>query len=159
MSGKLISVRAIAAAAGIGLLGLAAAHAQTELDSPPINQTPAPGEMLTPTQPQLQELPSVADLADRLLPAVVEITIEPAAAVPMPRPPAPGDDQQGQPTPDDPSNPFKDFFDEFLKKGPGGQTQQTHDLHGLRLRHRPLGRHRHQQPRGRRCGVDRSPFP
>ena len=34
------------------------------------------GENLTPTQPQLQELPSVADLADRLLPAVVEITIE-----------------------------------------------------------------------------------
>ena len=75
-SGKLNTIGTIAAAAGIGLLCLAPALAQTEQASPPVNQTPAPGENLTPTQPQLQELPSVADLADRLLPAVVEITIE-----------------------------------------------------------------------------------
>lgn len=125
MSGTLNSVRAIAAAAGLSILGVAAALAQTAAESPPINQTPKPGEVLTPTQPQLQELPSVADLADRLLPAVVEITIEAGGSSPEATPGAPGDEQQqGEPAPDDPSNPFKDFFDEFLKKGPGGQPQQ-----------------------------------
>ena len=124
MSGKVNSVRAIAAAAGISLLGLAAANAQTSADSPPINQTPAPGQTLTPTQPQLQELPSVADLADRLLPAVVEITIEAGGGSAEGTPPAPGDEQQSQPAPDDPSNPFKDFFDEFLKKGPAASRSR-----------------------------------
>jgi serine protease Do len=123
MSGKVKSVRAIAAAAGISLLGLAAAHAQTSADTPPVSQT------LTPTRLQLEELPSVADLADRLLPAVVEITIESGSGggetpgTPPGTPPG-GDDQQGQQSPDDQNNPFKDFFDEFLKRGPGGQPQQ-----------------------------------
>ena len=40
-------------------------------------------------------------------------------AAPDTTPPG-GDDQQSQPSPDDPSNPFKDFFDEFLKRGQGG---------------------------------------
>ena len=44
MIGKMNSVRAIAAAAGISLLGLAAAQAQTTAQSPALNQTPAPGE-------------------------------------------------------------------------------------------------------------------
>ena len=126
MSGKLNSVRAIAAAAGIGLLGLAPAHAQTAQDSPPVNQTPPAGENLTPTQPQLQELPSVADLADRLLPAVVEITIEAGGSnptIPGVSPETPGG-EQGQPSPDDPDNPFKDFFEDFLRRGPGGEPQQ-----------------------------------
>ena len=70
----------------------------------------------------MQELPSVADLADRLLPAVVEITIESARARRMRDARRPGRAgrramQQGQPSPDDPNNPFKDFFDEFLKRG------------------------------------------
>jgi serine protease Do len=112
---------------GVGVVGLAAASAQTTAESPPINQTPKPGEVLTPTQPQLQELPSVADLADRLLPAVVEITIESGSGgegeSTTPGTP-PGEDQQSQPSPDDPSNPFKDFFDEFLKRGPGGAQPQ-----------------------------------
>jgi serine protease Do len=123
MSGTLNTVRAIAAAAGVGLFCLAPAHAQTVQESPPINQEPAPGENLTPTQPQLQELPSVADLADRLLPAVVEITIEAGGSsptIPGMSPETPDD----QSTPDDPNNPFKDFFEDFLRRGPGGQPQQ-----------------------------------
>ena len=79
MSGKITAMRSLAFATGFSMLAAAAAAAQTATQtSPPINQTPAPGQTLTPTQPQLQELPSVADLADRLLPAVVEITIESA---------------------------------------------------------------------------------
>lgn len=128
MSGRLNGVRALAAAAGISLLGLAAASAQTTAESPRATQTPASGQTLSLTQTPLQELPSVADLADRLLPAVVEITIEAGAGGAEGSPPVPGtppgDDQQSQPSPDDPSNPFKDFFDEFLKRGPGGQPQQ-----------------------------------
>ena len=127
MRAKLISVRAMAAAAGLGLLAVSAVAAQTTAQSPQIQQTPAPGENLTPTQPQLQELPSVADLADRLLPAVVEITIEAGGSAPtetgQATPDAP-EGEQGQPSPDDPNNPFKDFFDEFLKRGPNGQAPQ-----------------------------------
>ncbi|WP_204508347.1 DegQ family serine endoprotease [Aestuariivirga litoralis] len=128
MSGKITTVRGLALAAGISMLA-AAAVAQTTAQSPAINQTPAPGENLTPTQPQLQELPSVADLADRLLPAVVEITIESGGG------PASSETQQDAPeatpelpsdpgNPDDPANPFKDFFDEFLKRGQGGERPQ-----------------------------------
>jgi len=127
MSGKFRTARGVALAAGLSMLALAAAQAQTTAQSPQINQTPAPGENLTPTQPQLQELPSVADLADRLLPAVVEITIESggegsADATPDTQetpdtPPGPGEM-------DDPNNPFKEFFDEFLKRGQGQQPPQ-----------------------------------
>ncbi len=129
INGKITGVRAIAAAAGLSLLGLAAAEAQTTAQSPQINQTPAPGENLTPTQPQLQELPSVADLADRLLPAVVEITIEAGAATPSETgqtvPGTPPGTEPGQPAPeDDPNNPFRDFFEDFLRRGPGAQPQQ-----------------------------------
>ena len=56
---------------------------------------------------QAQELPSVADLAERLLPAVVEISVESKA-------------EGGGPAiqmPDLPDNsPFKDFFDDFFKR-------------------------------------------
>jgi serine protease Do len=66
---------------------------------------------------QAQELPSVADLADRLLPSVVEITVEtkqsgPATNLQMPE------------LPD--NSPFKDFFDDFFKRqqqGQGGQPR------------------------------------
>lgn len=74
---------------------------------------------------QLQELPSVADLADRLLPAVVEITIEakvPESADTTPDPQSGG--EGGGPGADDPANPFKDFFDEFLKRNPGAEPRQ-----------------------------------
>ena len=89
---------------------------------------PGARQTLTPRKPQLQELPSVADLADRLLPAVVEITIESRGRAVRRNagrtPDAPGGDEQGQATPEDPNNPFKDFFDDFLKRRPGGQPQQ-----------------------------------
>jgi serine protease Do len=62
-------------------------------------------------QAQTTNLPSVADLADRVLPAVVEISVESKVA--------------GQATPDMPQlpedSPFKDFFDDFFKKRQGGQ--------------------------------------
>ena len=63
-------------------------------------------------QTPVVELPSVADLADKLLPAVVEITIETkGTATAMPQLPAP-------PGVED-NSPFKDFFDEFLKRQQG----------------------------------------
>ena len=63
---------------------------------------------------QIQNLPNVADLVEKLLPAVVEISVESkvndGASADMPK------------IPDD--SPFKDFFDQFLKKkqqeGQGG---------------------------------------
>ena len=51
-----------------------------------------------------QALPDIADLAEKLLPAVVEISVQ------SKNPDAP---QQSAPTD---QNPFKDFFDEFLKR-------------------------------------------
>jgi len=101
MSGWRIGVRKALLGAGLSVLALSAAG-------------PAP---LLPAMAQTVELPSVADLADRLLPAVVEITIETKSTA---APPLPG-------IPDLPDNsPFKDFFDEFLKRqqqGEGGQPR------------------------------------
>jgi serine protease Do len=58
---------------------------------------------------QMTTLPNVADLADKLLPAVVEISVESkvsgGSTVEMPQ------------LPDD--SPFKDFFDDFFKKRQG----------------------------------------
>jgi serine protease Do len=51
-----------------------------------------------------QLLPDVADLADKLLPSVVEISVQ-SKNPDAPQGASPGD-----------SNPFKDFFDEFLKR-------------------------------------------
>ncbi len=73
-------------------------------------------------QTQTQVLPNVADLADKLLPAVVEISVESKM---------PGGSQvapEAPPLPED--SPFKDFFDDFFKKkqgegsgeAPGGRT-------------------------------------
>ena len=122
MSAKTWTVRSLALAAGISMLA-AAAVTQVPAPSPALAQTAA-DETLTPAQPMLQELPSVADLADRLLPAVVEITIESsgegsAEAAPEAQPDTPP--SPGGENPDDPANPFKDFFDEFLKRGQGGE--------------------------------------
>ena len=108
MGGVFHKMRFAAAAVGLGLLALAPAAAQ---ESPELNQQ---GNSLTPTQPELQELPSVADLADRLLPAVVEITIESKSTAATPQVPnLPGDE----------NSPFKDFFDEFLKRQQGEDSQ------------------------------------
>lgn len=61
-----------------------------------------------------QALPNVADLVDKLLPAVVEISVESkvagVAAPDMPQ------------LPDD--SPFKDFFDDFFKKKQQGDDNQ-----------------------------------
>jgi len=71
-----------------------------------------------PALAQLEELPSVADLAERLLPSVVEISVQTKS-------------DTGGPTlqmPDLPDNsPFKDFFDEFLKKQRKGQSPEPQD--------------------------------
>ncbi|MDO8352920.1 MAG: DegQ family serine endoprotease, partial [Aestuariivirga sp.] len=67
---------------------------------------------------QLEQLPSVADLAERLLPSVVEISVQTKS-------------DTGSPAlqmPDLPDNsPFKDFFDEFLKKQRKGETPEQQD--------------------------------
>lgn len=72
----------------------------------------------------LQGLPNVADLAEKLLPAVVEISVESKAndgpTMDMPK------------IPDD--SPFKDFFDQFLKKkqqeGQGGNNKTPNNNGG-----------------------------
>lgn len=68
-----------------------------------------PGTVAPALAQQATTLPNVADLADKLLPAVVEISVESkvagGATVEMPQ------------LPDD--SPFKDFFDDFFKKRQG----------------------------------------
>jgi serine protease Do len=65
----------------------------------------------------VQVLPNVADLAEKLLPSVVEIAVTSKVNADSP-------DAQVPQIPDD--SPFKDFFDEFLKKkqqqGQGGDN-------------------------------------
>jgi serine protease Do len=77
----------------------------------------SPGRVSTPAAAaQTQILPDIADLAERLLPAVVEISVQ------SKNPDAP----QGAGPLD--SSPFKDFFDEFLKRkqqqGQGGDQNK-----------------------------------
>jgi serine protease Do len=63
---------------------------------------------------KIEDLPSVADLAARLLPAVVEITVKSQSA----------DSTTQTQLPDLPDNsPFKDFFDEFFKRHRQDQNQ------------------------------------
>jgi serine protease Do len=67
---------------------------------------------------EAQALPNVADLAEKLLPAVVEISVTSKVGA---------DSADGPPMPQIPDDsPFKDFFDEFLKKkqqqGQGGDN-------------------------------------
>ncbi|MDE2446815.1 MAG: serine protease, partial [Alphaproteobacteria bacterium] len=61
---------------------------------------------LVRAQVSAQSMPNVADLAEKLLPAVVEISIESKVAD--------GSSPDMPKIPDD--SPFKDFFDQFLKK-------------------------------------------
>ena len=80
--------------------------------------TAGPSLLVAPSA-HAQNLPNVADLADRLLPAVVEISVESKVAGPA--------------TPEMPQLPedlpFKDFFDDFLRKrqgeGGGDRTVQS----------------------------------
>lgn len=94
MTGRFGGLRSSMAAVALGLMPLGFAAA-------PLAPMPAAAQTL--------ELPSIADLSDRLLPSVVEITIESkaptAGATPAPQ------------IPDLPDNsPFKDFFDDFFKR-------------------------------------------
>ena len=76
----------------------------------------------TPAATQFQQLPSVAHIAAKLLPAVVEITIESKSPSPVD---TTEDTPENKSVPEDPNNPFRDFFDEFLKRGaPGNEPQQ-----------------------------------
>ena len=112
MSNRMIGVGALALAAGLSIVANGAALAQSTTDS----GTASAGQMV------IAELPSIADLADRLLPAVVEITIEAGGNASSET--APGLDQSEPPGNDgtgDEANPFKDFFDEFLKRAPGSE--------------------------------------
>ena len=78
--------------------------------------------LIMPAQAQVQQqLPSVADLAERLLPSVVEISVQTKADG--------GESGPATQLPDIPDNsPFKDFFDDFLKKHRSpdqGQSDRT----------------------------------
>ena len=66
----------------------------------------AAGPFVAQADAQVQNLPNVADLVDKLLPAVVEISVESKVAD--------GASADAPKIPDD--SPFKDFFDQFLKK-------------------------------------------
>ncbi|MFM8745715.1 MAG: DegQ family serine endoprotease [Aestuariivirga sp.] len=79
------------------------------------------GAAQTTPQTPVQELPSVADIADRLLPAVVEITIEGKAPAPVDTTEETPENNDGGSPLDDPNNPFRDFFDEFMKRAPGSE--------------------------------------
>ena len=76
--------------------------------------TTSPFVLQADAEVSLQGLPNVADLVDKLLPAVVEISVESKVND--------GTSADGPKVPDD--SPFKDFFDQFLKKkqqeGQGG---------------------------------------
>lgn len=76
-----------------------------------------------PAQAQLEQLPSVADLAERLLPSVVEISVQSKSETGGPA-------LQMPELPD--NSPFKDFFDEFLKKQRKGQVpEQDRSLNSM----------------------------
>jgi serine protease Do len=97
MSGNRNILRTSAAAFALGLAILGASPAA-----------------VTPAAAQTVELPSIADLTDRLLPAVVEITIEtkgPGTTVVPSMPELPD------------NSPFKDFFEDFFKRQQEGDGQ------------------------------------
>ena len=78
--------------------------------------------MAPPALAQADHLPSVADLADRLLPAVVEISVETKV--------------QGGATdfqmPDLPENsPFRDFFEDFFKRQQQGQGPRNRTVNSM----------------------------
>ena len=101
--------RKTAGAAGVAVMMLTAGL----MSSVALAEVPSQAEML----------PSVADLADKLLPAVVEISVESKA-----------DGGQALNLPDLPDNsPFKDFFDEFMKRhqGPGGTAPKDRTVNSM----------------------------
>ena len=103
MTGRIRIVRNLLGSAALGILaiGFVAAPMTTQ-----------------PARAQLEQLPSVADLAERLLPSVVEISVQTKSDTAGPA-------LQLPELPD--NSPFKDFFDEFLKKQRKGQTPEQQD--------------------------------
>jgi serine protease Do len=79
--------------------------------------------LLSTAQAQVQSLPDVADLADRLLPAVVEISVETKVGAG-----GPGVPNVPQ-LPDD--SPFKDFFDDFMKKRQGDNSDKDRTVSSM----------------------------
>jgi serine protease Do len=73
-----------------------------------------------PAYAQAQALPNVADLVDRVLPAVVEISVESKVKNSETSVPQPPDD-----------SPFKDFFDDFLKRKGDGQGGGQRSVSGM----------------------------
>ncbi len=74
------------------------------------------------TRPAMAEdLPSVSDLAERLLPSVVQIAVESKSpgAADLPRPDVPD------------NSPFKDFFDDFLRRQQPGEGQQERSVSSM----------------------------
>ena len=74
---------------------------------------------ITPDAPAISDLPTVSDLAERLLPAVVEITVETKGGATIPN-------LQIPELPD--NSPFKDFFDDFFKRQQQGQGEQPRTM-------------------------------
>jgi len=75
-----------------------------------------------PALAQAEQLPSVADLADRLLPAVVEISVESKAQ---------GGSSDFQ-MPDLPENsPFRDFFEDFFKRQQQGEGPRNRTVNSM----------------------------
>ena len=109
MIGRQSRFRGALTGAGFSILALSAVLAPAGLQQ-------ARAQQAMPTV----QLPSIADLSDRLLPAVVEITIESKSASASPALPS---------LPDLPDNsPFKDFFDEFLKRQQQGDNGQPRTM-------------------------------
>ncbi len=113
MDGRHGLLRNVAAGAALGLLtlGLVLSPARTPL----AQDAPA----LSKDSPAVSDLPTVSDLAERLLPAVVEITVETKGGGPVPN----------LQMPDLPDNsPFKDFFDDFFKRQQQGQGERPRTM-------------------------------
>ncbi len=97
--GRIIKTRAVATAVALSLTAIL-----------------APSLAPVPAYSQAQALPDVADLVDRVLPAVVEIAVETKVKGGATLTPPPLADDA----------PFKDLFDEFLKRqgeNPGGNDR------------------------------------
>ena len=103
-------LRKMVAGVALGLLVLTPAGTLLAEDAPAIT---------TPDAPAISDLPTVSDLAERLLPAVVEITVETKGGGAIPQ-------LQMPELPD--NSPFKDFFDDFFKRQQQSQGEQPRTM-------------------------------
>jgi serine protease Do len=102
-------------------LGLAAVPAFSQSTVPTAVTKDAPA-VIVAAKPAADTLPDVADLADHVLPAVVEIAVETKME-------GAGPQAQLPQLPDD--SPFKDFFDDFLNKRQGPGDDQNRLVSGM----------------------------